>query len=414
MAPRCRCVSTARTTRPPASASCRSTATKRRSVSSTSPRRRRYRCCVAIRRRCAWTRASTTTTLARLVRHDTDGFNRWFAADALARRLFANTLAAAAPDAALLALWSASIGAVLADRHVDPALVAEILTVADVPSLTSGLTDIDPEAVHRARTQIESGLARALQNGAARTLCESRRRCGRCRARRAGEATAAQCLSCCAVPRRSPASRARSRAIRRSAQPDRSAGRARRAGQRRRHGRAGRARRVRASLRRRHDGPGQMVFGAGDARTARDAGARAGADLRIRHSTGARRIRCMRCWLRSRIAIRVRSIVRTAPRIDSLPMRWCGSMRSIRRSRRAWSPAFGPWRSYEPIRRALMRHELERLAARKESSPDLADLVGRALRRRVRIASAARFLIAEMKKPRSARPSRRLRLDVGG
>ena len=41
--------------------------------------------------------------------------------------------------------------------------------------------------------------------------------------------------------------------------------------------------------------------------------------------------------------------------------------------------AFGPWRSFEPIRRALMRHELERLAARRESSPDLADLVGRAL-----------------------------------
>src|SRR5690242_7957287 len=94
--------------------------------------------------------------LARLVRHDTDGFNRWFAADALARRLFGNTLAASAPDAALLALWSESVGAVLGDRSADPALVAEILTVADVPSLTSGLTDIDPEAVHRARTQIES------------------------------------------------------------------------------------------------------------------------------------------------------------------------------------------------------------------------------------------------------------------
>jgi len=41
--------------------------------------------------------------------------------------------------------------------------------------------------------------------------------------------------------------------------------------------------------------------------------------------------------------------------------------------------AFGPGRSFEPIRRALMRHGLERLAARRESSPDLADLVGRAL-----------------------------------
>jgi aminopeptidase N len=41
--------------------------------------------------------------------------------------------------------------------------------------------------------------------------------------------------------------------------------------------------------------------------------------------------------------------------------------------------AFGPWRSYEPVRRALMRHELERLEARRDNSPDLADLLGRAL-----------------------------------
>ena len=41
--------------------------------------------------------------------------------------------------------------------------------------------------------------------------------------------------------------------------------------------------------------------------------------------------------------------------------------------------AFGPWRSFEAVRRALMRRELERIAARGGNSPDLADLVGRAL-----------------------------------
>jgi aminopeptidase N len=41
--------------------------------------------------------------------------------------------------------------------------------------------------------------------------------------------------------------------------------------------------------------------------------------------------------------------------------------------------AFGAWQSFEPVRRAMMRRELERLAARSGNSPDLADLVGRAL-----------------------------------
>ncbi|HSS07774.1 MAG TPA: DUF3458 domain-containing protein, partial [Rhodanobacteraceae bacterium] len=101
-------------------------------------------------------------TLARLMRHDTDGFNRWFASDTLVRRVFAKTLAATEPDAALLDLWSDAAGTVLADASIDPALVAEILTIADATSLTGGLADIDPEAVHRARTGIECAIARTL------------------------------------------------------------------------------------------------------------------------------------------------------------------------------------------------------------------------------------------------------------
>ena len=41
--------------------------------------------------------------------------------------------------------------------------------------------------------------------------------------------------------------------------------------------------------------------------------------------------------------------------------------------------AFGSWRRYEPVRRALMQHELRRIAARGDNSPDLADIVGRSL-----------------------------------
>ena len=41
--------------------------------------------------------------------------------------------------------------------------------------------------------------------------------------------------------------------------------------------------------------------------------------------------------------------------------------------------AFGAWRTYEPVRRALMHRELEIIAARAANSSDLADIVQRSL-----------------------------------
>ena len=41
--------------------------------------------------------------------------------------------------------------------------------------------------------------------------------------------------------------------------------------------------------------------------------------------------------------------------------------------------AFGPWRNYEPLRRALMRREIAAIAARADNSPDLADIARRSL-----------------------------------
>ena len=101
-------------------------------------------------------------SLAGQVRHDNDGFNRWFAADALVRRLFADTLARGTPEASLLGTWTGCLDEVLRDVSADPALVAEVLSVADAGTLAEGLSEIDPEAVHRARAQIECALATAL------------------------------------------------------------------------------------------------------------------------------------------------------------------------------------------------------------------------------------------------------------
>ncbi|HEV7491107.1 MAG TPA: aminopeptidase N [Rhodanobacteraceae bacterium] len=316
--------------------------------------------------------------LARLVRHDTDGFNRWFAADALSRRLFAKTLATGALDAPLIELWSASIGAVLADDSADPALVAEILTIADVPSLTSGLADIDPEAVHRARLLIESSLASALQI----PLRE-------CYAGLAGGgadvALAAQakrrlrnvCLAalCRVDPRHLELARAQLAAAR--------------------------------NLTDRLAALGVLVSaGAPDAQAALDAFATRYAgeamvldkwfSVQATHAQPETLARVQALTAHpafqwntpnSVYALLV-SFAHRNPRVfhraDGAAYRFVADA-VVRLD--AINPqvaarlvtAFGPWRSYEPIRRALMRHELERLAARKESSPDLADLIGRAL-----------------------------------
>jgi aminopeptidase N len=317
-------------------------------------------------------------TLARLVRHDTDGFNRWFAADALARRLFAKALAGGEPDATLLARWSDSVRAVLEDTAVDPALAAEILTIPDAPALMSGLSDIDPEAVHRARTGIETGLARALASPLLdryRTLdgpgnevtpaAQARRRLRNA------------CLA--AICRVDP-----------------------------RHLDLARAQFVGAqNLTDRLAALGVLVSaGASDAQASLDAFAARYADDTI----------VLDKWFAVQAT---RADPETLSRVEALTrhptFRWntpnavyallvAFAHRNPRAFHRADGTAyrfvadavarldainpqvaarvvtaFGPWRSFEPIRRALMRHELERLAARRESSPDLADLVGRAL-----------------------------------
>jgi aminopeptidase N len=106
---------------------------------------------------------STPEALATLSRHDDDGFNRWFAADTLARRLFSQAHLDGEPDARMLGLWTGCLGAMLDERSLDPSLAAEMLTVADPASLADGLVDVDPEAVHQARARVETALAIALE-----------------------------------------------------------------------------------------------------------------------------------------------------------------------------------------------------------------------------------------------------------
>jgi aminopeptidase N len=317
-------------------------------------------------------------TLARLVRHDTDGFNRWFASDTLARRLFAKALGSPEADAALLALWSDSIRATFDEPAVDLALLAEILTVADAPSLTAGLSDIDPESVHRARSQIESGLARAL----AAPLLERYTSLGDGGADVALAAQAKRrlrniCLAavCRVDPNHLELARAQFSGAR--------------------------------NLTDRLAALGVLVSsGASDAQAALDAfAARYAGDAMVLDkwfTTQATqpqpetlaRVQALTAHPAFRwhtpnsvyallVAFAHRN-PRVFHRVDGAAYRFVAD--AVARLD-AINPqvaarlvtAFGVWRSYEPVRRALMRHELERLAARRENSPDLADLVGRAL-----------------------------------
>jgi aminopeptidase N len=103
-------------------------------------------------------------TLALLAGYEDDGFNRWFAADALARQLFLRALNDDLPsqDAALSA-WTQCLRHGFAAQDLDPAMLAEMLTLADQDTLSESLTDIDPPRLHEARKQLERSLAKALE-----------------------------------------------------------------------------------------------------------------------------------------------------------------------------------------------------------------------------------------------------------
>lgn len=102
-------------------------------------------------------------TQAVLAARESDGFNRWLAADALARLAFQAMLSDGLVAADMLAAWTDSLRSGFSDARMDPATLAEMLTLADEATLAESMSDIDPDAVHSARNQLDSMLARALE-----------------------------------------------------------------------------------------------------------------------------------------------------------------------------------------------------------------------------------------------------------
>ncbi|HET7359662.1 MAG TPA: DUF3458 domain-containing protein, partial [Rhodanobacteraceae bacterium] len=99
--------------------------------------------------------------LALLLRHDADGFNRWDAGQQLAARAFDACLHGQAA-AAVVGIWCAALAAAFADATLDPALLAELLTPPAESELGERLAEVDPAAVHAARESLLQALATHL------------------------------------------------------------------------------------------------------------------------------------------------------------------------------------------------------------------------------------------------------------
>jgi aminopeptidase N len=102
-------------------------------------------------------------SFAILASHETDGFNRWQAADAMARQAFSQLLAGERDAQPVLEAWIGSLRTSLSERAIEPATLAEMLTVADPAALAEPLAEIDPDAVFEARLTLETTMARALE-----------------------------------------------------------------------------------------------------------------------------------------------------------------------------------------------------------------------------------------------------------
>ncbi|MCJ8144292.1 aminopeptidase N [Ancylobacter sp. A5.8] len=103
----------------------------------------------------------STQDLIFLARHDADPFNRFDAAQTLALGVLVDAArAGATPDAAPLV---EALGAVLADPALDPAFIAQALSVPSEGDVAREIArDVDPDAIHAARLALRRAIGSAL------------------------------------------------------------------------------------------------------------------------------------------------------------------------------------------------------------------------------------------------------------
>lgn len=100
----------------------------------------------------------SVSDLALLLRADSDGCNRWMAAQALMTRLFD----AGVDDAAAKHELTESLAAAIDDATLDPALLAQLLSLPGDTVLAERMAEIDPDYVYARIDLLEAALATAL------------------------------------------------------------------------------------------------------------------------------------------------------------------------------------------------------------------------------------------------------------
>ncbi|MGN2254104.1 aminopeptidase N [Frateuria sp. GZRe12] len=95
--------------------------------------------------------------LALLLTHDTDGFNRWEAAQQLAWRAYAELRDGRGHEA--LAVWGDTLAGLFDQPALDPALLADLLTPPGEVELAERETDVDPARIHALRQSLQRELA---------------------------------------------------------------------------------------------------------------------------------------------------------------------------------------------------------------------------------------------------------------
>jgi aminopeptidase N len=95
--------------------------------------------------------------LALLLTHDTDGFNRWEAAQQLAWHAYAELRDGRGREA--LSVWGDTLARLFDQAALDPALLADLLTPPGEVELAERETDVDPARIHALRQTLQRELA---------------------------------------------------------------------------------------------------------------------------------------------------------------------------------------------------------------------------------------------------------------
>ncbi|MBK5929700.1 aminopeptidase N [Halochromatium salexigens] len=103
----------------------------------------------------------TDAQLSFLMAHDSDGFNRWDAAQTLAQRLLLAMVEA--PGTPVPAPFLDAFARALADEAADPALIAEVLTLPAESYLGDQMSVVDVDGIHRARQTLAAAIGSRLR-----------------------------------------------------------------------------------------------------------------------------------------------------------------------------------------------------------------------------------------------------------